>query len=408
MRTAQHDQKIVFSDTERKTRIAFSPGTAAGPEEVAIGSTPIVGGCFCRFGALTDAAPVIDSFHHWRKNIVHNVEIRGFIPFASQIAFRHIFHNAPGYLAAITDITVPRRTTLSGRIEIASVTLPGAWHAVTGIGCDANSILTATRREKITGAPGAVIATWAADTVALIFEKSCGRRIEIGIGSDIWRWHMGFCPEQDGVEIELTAQDDGLVLHRIVSRPDRDFVPAPRRYRFSWYMAWSDGHTPSPPDDRKAVGPVWSSDGDIDFESTQRRIKNAPPGTVLAIDFETLQWNAGIHRRHAGHGHDEKPCFAANRTLVRCRRIIRQIAALDAGPFPVQVGGLAPGICDHGRHILRHGKKLHWDLPAIMQLATWTRQCIGNSRELSMNTAALPCPSLMNLLTAPILHHDDD
>ncbi len=238
----------------------------------------------------------------------------------------------------------------------------------------------------------------------LAFVRRGGLRIEIGTGADLWRWDraLGAGPENGSWKVLLSAR--GLQLIREPLMTCTGFTPEPRPYRFTWYAAWSAKRRARRSPERSLFPLEITRDGRI------QNLHDAPrrPIPRIALDFAALHvpeaWTRAPTMADWLRGsRNGTACWCAAPVQKRARAVIRRIAAA-LPPGKLEISGITPGICWDPAHLRRQDPDglAHWDLPALLDFAAWTRRTLGPQWRI---TPVIPppwdeLPSLRDLFAA--------
>ncbi len=252
--------------------------------------------------------------------------------------------------------------------------------------------------------------------VVLLLEDQEGRRLEYGLGQDLWRWQKGLNGDFLHATNRLTLSRDreGLVLRRHVAfcdpqeearraallqsdprfaadpesgreaRPVPVSCPEKRQFRFQAYVAWSEPAlspvAPVPPGAKELTA---NTQG---IQNLSQAIpEGAPP--CLLLDLSAISFPPASHVGRAGEPM-APPCWEGRAFQAVFRRCLRQIA--NAAPQGTLIlRGVFPGECQWPSHLARRGASLpHWDLPAILESLAWARQLLPEAWTLQVDEKA--------------------
>lgn len=366
-----------------------------GPLALAVDGAALVRDCVWRLGEMDGGMATPESVRAWRKGPAVIVESRGRLPFGAGIRLAHVYRYGNGLVRVTTDCAIPRGARLRERLGIGCLELVGAWRRVFPIeaGPDGSACL----------GPGVDVQPWPADSrelarwreeppLALVFERQDGVQLEIGHGADLWRWENAMGIEPANPSYDLQPSDSGLRFDRYAATWQGEVEPAPRSYRFSWYMAWAlpAAAAEPPPAAPAPLGPH----GDLDPAATAELLAETPGG--LLIDPGQTTWPAALCRHSLTGEPLPAPCLAARGVMNRLKRIVRQLAAMPQDEFPIHFRGLRPGVCHCAAHLGRSGRRKHWDIAPIIEFGSWARGCLGRERLIHFDPGPLPTPSLRN------------
>ncbi len=252
----------------------------------------------------------------------------------------------------------------------------------------------------------------------LLLEDQEGRRLEYGLGHDLWRWQKGLNGEflHATNRLTLSRDQEGLLLQRHVAycdpqeearlaarlqstppfaadpesgapgRPVPVSCPEKRQYRFQAYLSWSEPAL--------APQPLSPESSPLELTCTQQgglqNLSQAIPEGVppcLVLNLATIPFPQNSHvERDATPG--APPCWESRAFQALFRRCLRQIANAGAEGTLI-LKGVAPGECQRASHLARRGEALpHWDLSAILETLAWARQILPETWSLRADVAA--------------------
>ncbi len=337
----------------------------------------------CTLGDLDDEGAVVRSTRATTRGDAITVTSQGYLPFGAQPAIRHVARYNEGLVRVTSDLTIPRQTTLTGQVEAGSLHLPGTWQAVRTIAPAATGALELSPWQPLERA-----VVWEPAPLAVLLRHGSGWEIELGLGTDVWRWQQGLQPDQTaGGHMELVPADDGWRLRRIVSHFAERTQPAPRTYRFTWYAAWAQPGAPEPVT-LTDVPATWRGPGDLDVAP----LDNLGPDHRLVIDLADAAWPDAARRTDDTGA----PCFCSHTVLRQFRHLIRQLDACPNRSFAIAFRRLHPGFCTAGAHLDRGRTLAHWDMAAIVDAACWARHTLGPDRRIDL-CDPWPTPAAANL-----------
>lgn len=359
-----------------------------GPREIRVGGDCIVRDVDFYVDDFTCDMAVLENFKAFRKGGTAVVTASGHFPFGGQLGFTQTCRYAANHVRVSLDVNWRPGCGVRRHFGVGSLFLPGRWlryfclppcqHLAEGKSAEWHTIPEAV--------PGSgMIGHWHRPPLALVFEREDGTRVEVGTGSDIWRWerNLGFGPEAASYKIMLEA--DGLRFLREPLMTCEEVFPEKGQYRFTWYMAWGHpGIFSGSPDD--------SAGHSEDVSRRQVRLD------LLGLDIP------GHCRRLTqpvadGEFREQPPCWSANPVQKAARRMIRKLAGSEeSGDLILE--GLNPGPCWDAVHVGRGPRRFlpHWDMDSLLDFAVWTRQVLGHDWRIQARCPdGLPLPSVQGL-----------
>jgi hypothetical protein len=338
-----------------------------GPLLLQENGNPLLQNFHHRCDDFADDLLVPDKVRLFRKSGAAVFNSEGHFPFGAGISLRQNIRYAANHARITTDLCWKKGASLKNAVSIGSARLPGKWDALFVLQADGE----APSWQALT--PG-TSCRFSPLPLSLVFRNQQGQRLEIGTGDDLWRWQKGLLPDKqvDSPCVELSIQPDCILFQRLVTvNPvEEEYFPEARDYRFTSFLAWS-----APALEEKSAPPcepialtVNSGDG-----LSRKQLLDCGDNPCVSIDFTQLE--LPHQARHSlGSGY----CWESKITQRSVRRLIRQLAAFSARGFLQINGGMTPGLCDDPVHCSRKVKAAHWDLSAILDLASWMRQCLGD------------------------------
>jgi hypothetical protein len=354
-----------------------------GPAEITCGGDCLVREVTFQLDDFGADLVLSDRFRDFHKGGAALVEVSGHFPFGAEIGMAQTFRYGARHVRVVSDLKLRKGSTVRRQVGLGSLFLPGPWRRLYCIP-SAQDLAEGkeARWRDLPAAPavGATLAHWQHLPLALVFERPNGARLEIGAGSDLWRWEHHFGCKTGTSSYTVVAEEGGLRVRREPLLTDTELQPQPRVYRLTWHLAWQPaGAEAAPTSPEPQLVPVrFTAEG----EALIREAVGAATCPALLLDLN--QWPCLAQRRRAvspaALRRDERapsPCWESAGVQKALRRMIRQIAAL--GPHGVLTWrGLYPGPCWDPTHCERQGEPLpHWDLDALLGLCTWGRQQLG-------------------------------
>lgn len=361
------------------------------------------------FNGLPFSGALMNAGKNGRKGGAAVVETGGYFPFGGQIRIEHQAVFAANHARFRMDIAWPARTEIRRHLETGSLFLPGPWtrffcippaqHLVEGK-APAWTAVPAAPKTGDAAAATLMIAHWHRPPLVLLFERPDGTRLELGTGSDLWRWEqaLGAGPESGSYKLLLEA--DGIRFVREAAMCCTPFQPEARDYRLTWYAAWSErgafaaeNGTGKAPDGKPGEPPpaLLAPDGSFDADV-------AAGAAEITLDFTRLRlqphWCRCASPADYALGQRGAPCWEEGGVQKAVRSVIRKLAAARPQGGRLRMRGVLPGICRDPAHLGKKsgGRELpHWDINSILDFAEWTRRQLGPAWEI-IPDRALPAP----------------
>ncbi len=317
---------------------------------------------------LQDELLIPDKVRIFRKAGAAIFSSEGHFPFGAELSLRQNIRYAANHARITTDLRWKKGASLKQNVAIGSAELPGQWTKVFVVPADGTTtpawqVLTPGTSCRFNPLP-----------LALVFCNQQDQRLEISTGDDLWRWQNGLLPQSlhNTASIELTVQTDNIRLQRLVTvnSGEAEGFPEARDYRFTSVLAWSAPalqQNPHPPHEFTTLV-INQKEG-----LSRKQLLDCGSTPCVSLDFRQIELP-----QQAKHSRGQGYCWESKITQRCVRRLIRQLADFSAEGFLLITAGMTPGLCDDPVHCSRKNNTLHWDLTAILDLASWMQQRLGN------------------------------
>lgn len=367
-----------------------------GPEEISLQGQPLLRECRFRLDDLDNASAIVDMQRQFHKGGAAVVLSEGYFPYGGEIKFRQECRYAQNHLRVIFDLRWLRGTVVKRHFGLGSLRLPGkfrryfclppAQHQAEGKAAYWQEI------PAFAGGAPLMVGHWHRPPPAVVFEREDGLFVEIGTGSDLWRWEecLGAGPENGSYKIFLEA--DGLRFDREPLMCCGEFEPVSRPYRYTWYAAWGR-QLPQP--EAPQGEPIRCAKGSLEAEFS------IPSGArpAFTLDASAIAWPASACQAPSSlalaSGRRPVPCLESSLVQKVLRRPIRRLRELPDGILVLK--GLNPGCCWDAGHMEKNHRPFvsHWDINGLHEYLVWIRQQLGPAWEIRLDGAGLPpLPSL--------------
>lgn len=317
---------------------------------------------------------------HFHKGGCAVVASEGYFPFGTELNFSQTCRFAMNHFRVTFDLKWLPGTKIKRHMGLGNLELPGKFvrywcldpvlHQIEGKQTGWFDLPEASDERKMVG-------HWHRPPLAIVFERADGVLIEVGTGSDVWRWeeNFGAGPEQGSYKIFLS--NAGIEYVREPLMTCAEFVPAARPYRFTWYVAWG----------KKGTTVSAASTGkEICFEHGEPIIPLESEAYV--VNFAALSGKENLHHLHC-NGHfaelkeDSQVCWECDGVQKCARRMIRKLQSLPLEANQVKtlrIKGISPSYCLNSIHMERGDKPMliHWDINAILDFLVWAKQQLGS------------------------------
>lgn len=401
--------------------LQFQAARILGPSVLTVGGDEFLRNVQEEINELPADGAISEQFRSGRSGGAAEVAMRGYLPYGNQLRLSQQAVIAANHARFTVDFTWPARTAVRRHFALGVFSLPGRWRRFFLVPPGqhlAEGAIPAWRdipeKAPAAGAAPLLLGHWHRPPLALVLERPDGRRLELGAGSDLWRWEhsLGYGPESGSYKLFQDA--DGLRLLREPLMCCEEFMPAARKYRFTWYAAWGRGAAAvTPAAAAVAVAPAEIPDEALDETLDETGLEAAPPkapaaanrllaadgsldsavvaqpaATELVLDFADLPvrdlWRRCPSPAAYGRNQRTQPCWEADGTQKLARTVIRRLAALRPDGGRLCIRNLQPGPCWDPAHVEKKQVDglAHWDINSIFDFAEWTRKTLGPSWDI--------------------------
>ena len=290
--------------------------------------------------------------------------------------------------------------TISRHFSVGSFLLPGKWESMFVVPAAQHLVDGGKPYERQLpkwDGKDIMLGHWHRPPLSLVFKRKSGVRLEVGTGSDVFRWeqNMGYHPEHGSYKVTLTQA--GLEVLREPLACCEDFVPEGRPFRYTWHLAWDKAGVRSTPPEHEVVKAQVARNGhDLEWEKVKKAF--AAPRTddkprFLLVDIMDFLWEDTCKRcpspqAFAAELVAPEPCWMTSPVEKKLKNLIRKLVEIPG------VGGLifrnvSPGICYHPSHVDKKNPMgvAHWDMGGMMDFAAWARQACRDKFEVYSEAA---------------------
>lgn len=340
-------------------------------------------------------------FHRGGSAVVTS---EGYFPFGSELSFSQTCRFAMNYFRITFDLRWLRGTLVKRHFGLGCLELPGkfvrywclpaALHQVEGKQAEWIELPVASDEKVMVG-------HWHRPPLALVFERDDGVLIEVGTGSDLWRWeeNLGAGPETGSYKIFLTQE--GITYSREPLMTCTPFTPDARPYRFTSHIAWGKK--------QDLVVRNFENTSKITFsQNLEPQIAEVPQDKNICyeVDFSAIKWNEAALHVHPVLPEmkmetTSTPCWEDDLVQKSARRLIRKLQKMsDFQTATLVITGVDLACCWNSSHLER-GKNatlLHWDINAFLDFVVWLKQQLGLNWQVEVKTKTeMPLISLAGI-----------
>jgi hypothetical protein len=396
-----------ISDDSEKWIARHPLKSSNGPLSLSYKNDTVIENCEGYASPLTESMTIPRKVKGFHKSGTTVLEFEGYLPTgASQLDYNQSYKYSNRRVKVTTDVSFQHNTSVARHFGVGSLFLPGKWKEMSFIPPGAHIAHGAKNRTMAiptyTDSP-IMLGHWHRPPLSVTFKRPNGLAVEIGTGSDLWRWeeNLGYAPESGSYKI--TLEKDGIRFIREPLACCEEFSPDNRAYRFSWYIAWRENGANRKLPQHHAIKLPLSNNGELDTKKLQDELSKKSLYAYIIIDIDKFNWTKDQCRVTSPYNYirnivDTKACWSVTSVITRIKNIIRKLHGID------EVDGiifknLTPGVCFCPSHVSKSHENgtAHWDINGFFDLASWaTNLCEGKLQFFMDNNGALP-PALEGL-----------
>lgn len=378
-----------------------------GPLKLTYKQDTVVVDCTGYCGEKSEANAVSKKIKDYHKAGCSVIEAEGFIPFEDgRINYKNSYKYSNKRVKVVSDISFQGNCPIKRHFGTGSLFLPGKWKSIYIIPAADLLVHGATEKSieipEYTGSP-LMLGHWHRPPLSVTFKRPNGTALEVGTGSDIWRWeeNLGYSPESGSYKIVL--EEDGIRFIREPLACCEEFTPENRSYRISWYMAWRENGANKTLPNHQEFKLNLDHQGEIDTQQLRENLKRKSLYAYAILDFNQFEWKEnqltcnspydfirGIKTSHA--------CFAPSSVGTKIKKVIRKLVEME------ELDGIifknfTPKICFETQHVNKKHENgtAHWDINSLFDFASWTTNACKDKLDLFWGEEGTEQPSLLGL-----------
>jgi len=398
---------ITFSDDSGKWCAEHPVNGINGPLKLSYKNDTLVTDCSGYCGDRRESTAVSKKIKDYHKAGQSVIESEGFMPFEDgQITYKHSYKYSNRRVRIISDISFAGNIPIKRHFGVGSLFLPGKWkdfHVMPAAG-----LLIHGAEERTFEIPKyedkpIMLGHWHRPPLSVTFKRPNGTTLEIGTGSDIWRWeeNLGYSPESGSYKIVL--EEDGIRFIREPLACCETHLPANRSYRFSWYMAWRENGANKSLPKHHSIKVLFDKNNELDLTSIKKQLEGKSLFSYATFDLNDLKWNEKQLTSSSPYDfiRGEKTnlaCWSNNSVITKVKKIIRKLIEID------ELDGIifknfTPKVCYQNHHVNKKHENgtAHWDVNGIFDFASWTTNACKDKLELFWEDKTTIQPSLLGL-----------
>lgn len=402
----QSDKIIVVDDFNKW--VAEHPANGInGPLKISYKKDTLLRDCSGYCGDHSEESAVVKKIKDYHKGGNSFIEAAGAIPFPNgKVKYLHSYKYSNKRVRVTSDINFEGQVPINRHFGLGSLFLPGKWDSIYIV--PAAKLMTQGAQEKLVKVPKynnkpLMLGHWHRAPLSVTFKRPNGASIEIGTGSDLWRWdeNLGYGPESGSFKIIL--EEKGLHFIREALACCEEFTPANKPFRLSWYMAWRENGANKSLPEHHEIPLHFSPGGELDTATLIKQLATKNLYSYALFDFQALTWQDKQLSSESPFDYvrnikTDKACWASGSVATRVKKIVRKlinIEALDGIIF----ANFAPRICFQSHHLNKKHPNgtVHWDINALFDFASWAKNISKDKVDLFWQDKETPQPSLLGL-----------
>ncbi|MCH2206600.1 MAG: hypothetical protein MK132_12100 [Lentisphaerales bacterium] len=396
----------IFDESEKWLAIHPLAGSN-GPVSLTYNNDLLVENCGGYIGTVKESGTVPKKIKDYHKAGTSVLEFDGFLPCGgTQANYKQAYRYSNKRLKVTTDIQFQEGLEIPRHFSIGSLMLPGKWSNFTVTPPASHQVHGSTVRTfEVPEHQGKdiMLGHWHRPPLSIVFKRPNGTAIEVGTGSDIWRWeeNIGYAPESGSYKILLTK--DGLQFIREPLACCENFTPELRPYRFSWYIAWRENGANRKLPKHNKIDLKYSPKGEIDTNSLKEEIANSNFYSYAVLDFSKLSWSQDQVKTLSEYDYirgikSNQACWSVKSVIGQAKKIIRKLQNIE-GLHGIIIRGIEPGYCYCPSHVNKKHENgtAHWDINGLFDFATWATNSCKDKLHLFVETDDNPLPSIAGL-----------
>lgn len=311
------------------------------------------------FGKFSEHNAMISKLriHQYMDFDACKVESVSVIPFGSEPEIRRSTEFVGNHAKVIVDIDM-KKGFPADKISVDKILLPGNWQRIAFIeDMSAKSSSANVIHWENLNDEKEFTRNSESPLLVILLESDDGKMIEVGIGSDLWRW---ISAEKAGHNAKFCIKKcaKGISFIRNVVCWPEEIELDTRLWRFTWYFSWLNVNNPIKSVSEKSVG----------LPLPGEKIKKVdPPIYHLPV--------SGWHKSACAILENQPidvPCLQSSIIKKHLKRWVRSMAN-QCCDETVYLTGLIPGVCESASHMERPKKQClpHLNIFSLLDFWFW-------------------------------------
>ena len=402
----KQDNQYIILDDSQKWQSKHPLDGICGPLSLTYKKDTVITDCAGYAGTFTESNAVAGKNKEYHKAGESYLETEGFIPGGDgRIDYKHIYRYSNRRLRVTTDVRFSN-FSISRHFGEGSLFLPGKWksiHVVPAAFHQVHGAQEFSRDVPEYKDKAVMLGHWHRPPLAVTFIRPNGTAIEVGTGSDIWRWeeNLGYSPESGSYKISL--EKDGIRFIREPLACCESFTPEKRPFRFSWYIAWRENGALKKLPNHKAIELQFDKDNNFDTEILTKAVEDKKVYLYAKIDFKRLNFKTEQLKIKSPYDyirgiHQDETCWSNKSVITLVKKIIRKLVEIE-GLDGIIFKNFSASYCYKSSHVNKKHENgtAHWDINGLFDFASWTKNCCKDSLDLYCETDEQIRPSMTGL-----------
>ena len=403
----REEDKYTFVDDSGKW-IAEHPETGIqGPLKISYKNDTLVQDCIGYCGDKSETSVVARKTKDFHKSGVSVIETEGFLPFEDgKINYKHSYKYSNKRVKVVSDIAFLGNTPIKRHFGLGSLFLPGKWKNI--FVQPAADLLVHGAENKLIEVPkfkdsNIMLAHWHRPPLSVTFRRPNGTTLEVGTGSDVWRWEesFGFSPESGSYKIIL--EKDGIRFIREPLACCEEFNPVNRSYKFSWYMAWRENGANKSLPNHEAIPITLDDKGEMNSQDIKSALAEKTLYGYAVLDLNSFNWKD--KQRTSSSPYDfirniktQEACWTCSSVVTRLKSAVRKLAEMD-DLDGIVFKNFSPKVCYQSHHVNKKNENgtVHWDINGLFDFASWASNFCKDKVSLFWDDKEVIQPSLLGL-----------
>ena len=378
-----------------------------GPAQLSYKKDLLIENCGGYIGTVKENGTVPRKIKDYHKAGTSVLEFDGFLPFGdTQANYKQVYRYSNKRLKVTTDVQFQEGLKIPRHFSVGSLFLPGEWSSIE---------ITPPAYHQVHGSQNKTIKVpeyqdkevmlghWHRPPLSVVFKRLNGTAIEVGTGSDIWRWeeNLNYAPESGSYKIIL--KENGIYFLREPLACCESVIPEVRPFRFSWYLAWRENGANKKLPKHQKINLTFNEKNELNSEAIRKQIQESSLYSYAVLDIKSLNWNQDQVRILSEYDYirdsrSTQACWSAKSVISCMKKIIRKLQSIE-GLNGIIFKGMEQGYCYCSSHVNKKHENgtAHWDINGLFDFASWASNSCKGKLELFVENDGTLLPSIAGL-----------